>query len=212
MSRAVLAFLVGFIAIANAHPPFFFGRGMGPPPPPPCGLPPFIDKLPADAQKKLQEIWKNYKQGEKCYTEHGQTRELIESLPKEVRKAIFRHPPLPPPLMKQPKDVQDQFRAIFEDRSIPFEEKPKKIHELAQKVLKGEDLKQFNDFHNKMEEHRKNMEELAQKLSPEAKQAYDKITELHKQKHQIISNLSEAARDELFDLWKERRDSFPRPR
>ncbi|KIH44238.1 hypothetical protein ANCDUO_25742 [Ancylostoma duodenale] len=107
----------------------------GPPPPPPCGLPPFIDKLPADAQKKLQEIWQNYKQGEKCYTEHGQTRELMESLPKEVRKAIFRHPPLPPPLMKQPKDVQDQFRAIFEDRSIPFEEKPKKMHELAQKVL-----------------------------------------------------------------------------
>ncbi|EPB71806.1 hypothetical protein ANCCEY_09115, partial [Ancylostoma ceylanicum] len=205
-----------------------------PPPPPPCGLPPFIDKLPADAQKKLQEIWKDYKQGEKCYTQHGETRELLDSLPKEVRKAIFRHPPLPPPLMKEPKDVQDQFRAIFEDRSIPFEEKPKKMHELAQKVLvfqwnfqivfevqsqrrnfqvlKGDALKQFNEFHNKMEEHRKNMDELARKLSPEAKQAYDKITELHKQKHQIIMGLSESARDELFDLWKERRDSFPRPR
>ncbi|EYC29205.1 hypothetical protein Y032_0006g2837 [Ancylostoma ceylanicum] len=203
--------------------------------PPPCGLPPFIDKLPADAQKKLQEIWNNYKQGEKCYNEHGLTRELVsspncklstyvscggsslfflqlESLPKDVRRAIFRHPPLPPPLMKEPKDVQDQFRAIFEDRSIPFEEKPKKMHELAQQVLKGDALKKFNEFHNKMEQHKKNMEELAQKLSPEAKQAYDKLSDLRKQKHQIMQSLSESARDELWDMWQARRDSFPRPR
>ncbi|RCN47099.1 hypothetical protein ANCCAN_06818 [Ancylostoma caninum] len=179
---------------------------------PPCGLPPFIDKLPADAQKKLQEIWQNYKQGERCYNEHGLTRELLDSLPKEVRKAVFKNRPLPPPLMKAPQDVQEQFRAIFADRSIPYEEKPKKIHELAQKVLKGDTLKEFNDFHNKMEEYKKNIEEQAQRLSPEAKQAYDKLKDLRKQKHQIMQNLSEAARDELYDLWKEKRDSFPRPR
>ncbi|KIH61968.1 hypothetical protein ANCDUO_07755 [Ancylostoma duodenale] len=179
---------------------------------PRCELPTFIDVLPADAQKKLQEIWQNYKQGERCYNERGLTRELLDSLPKEVRKAIFKYRRLPRPLRKAPQDVQDQFRAIYADRSIPFEERPKKIHELAQQVLKGDMLKEFNDYHNKMEAYKKNVEELAQKLSPEAKQAYDKLKDLRKQKYQIMQNLSEAARDELYDLWKEKRDLYPRPR
>ncbi|EPB71805.1 hypothetical protein ANCCEY_09114 [Ancylostoma ceylanicum] len=184
----------------------------GPPPPPPCGLPPFTDRLPADVQKKLNVIWKDYKKGEKCYNEQGETREILHSLPKEVRKAIFKHPPLPRPLRKAPQYVQEQFRAILEDRSIPCEEKFKKMHDLAQTVLKGETLKEFNDFHNQMEEYRKHIDEMAEKLSPEAKQAYDKLTNLRKEKHKIMQTLSESARDELFDLWQERRDSFPRPR
>ncbi|EYC29200.1 hypothetical protein Y032_0006g2836 [Ancylostoma ceylanicum] len=130
----------------------------GPPHPPPCGLPPFIDKLPADAQVKVREVWKNYKQGQDCNNEHSQTRQIMHSLPQEVRRKIFR-PPLPPPLMKAPKDVQDKFRAIFEDRSIPFESKAKRVHELAQKVLKGDVLKEFNEFHSRMEEHRRSMKQ-----------------------------------------------------
>ncbi|RCN47095.1 hypothetical protein ANCCAN_06814 [Ancylostoma caninum] len=65
-----------------------FGRG-----PPPCGLPPFIDKLPADAQMKLRNIWGNYRQGADCRNEHHQTFQLMRSLPQEVRRAIFRPPP-----------------------------------------------------------------------------------------------------------------------
>ncbi|KIH61965.1 hypothetical protein ANCDUO_07752, partial [Ancylostoma duodenale] len=184
----------------------------GRPFPPPCGLPPFTDKLPADAQKKLHEIWKDYKKGEKCYNEQGETRELLHSLPKEVRRAIFRHPPLPRPLTKAPKEVQQQFRDILEDKSIPCEDKFKKMHDLAQKLLKGETLTEFNEFYNKIEEYKKHIDALAEKLSPEAKQAYDKLKDLRKQRHQIFQNLSEPARDELFDLWQEKRDSFPRPR
>ncbi|KHJ76348.1 hypothetical protein OESDEN_24032, partial [Oesophagostomum dentatum] len=108
-----------------------------PPPPPPCGLPPFIDDLPADAAKKVREIWKDYKEGEKCYNEQGLTREVLDTLSKEDRKKMHKGF-LPPVLKKAPKDIQEQFHAIFEDKSIPFEDKPAKVHELAQKVLQGD--------------------------------------------------------------------------
>ncbi|ETN83167.1 hypothetical protein NECAME_07527 [Necator americanus] len=211
MSRAVhfSAVIVGLIAMVSAHG---FGRGLfGHPPPPPCGLPPFVDDLPADAQKKLREIWADYKEGEKCYHQHGLTRELMDSLPDDVRREIHKGAFVPPPLKKAPKDIQDQFKAIMQDKSIPFEDKPKKMHELAQKILKGDMLKEFNDFHNKMEEHRKTIAEKAEKLSPEAKEAYDKIGKLEKEKHEIIHKLSEPAQQELFELYRERRDKFPKP-
>ncbi|KHJ93412.1 hypothetical protein OESDEN_06679 [Oesophagostomum dentatum] len=205
MSRAVLCLVFGFIAVAYAMPPFgrhfgFLNR--------PCELPPFIDDLPEDAAQKIRDIWKDYKEGDKCYTEHGLTREVLDTLSKEDRKKMHKGF-LPPVLRKAPKDVQEQFRAIFRDRSIPFEDKPDKIHELAQKVLQGDLLKEFNEFHNKMEEHRKNIEEMAEKLSPEAKEAYNKLKDIEKQKREIMGKLSESARDELFELFKEKRN---RPR
>ncbi|KIH61966.1 hypothetical protein ANCDUO_07753 [Ancylostoma duodenale] len=109
-------------------------RELGPPPPP-CALPQFIDKLPGDAQKKLQDIWQNYKQGVECHNKRGETRELLSSLSVEVHRTISKHSPLPPPLMKAPKDVQEHFRAVLDDNAIPCGGKRKKMHELAQKVL-----------------------------------------------------------------------------
>lgn len=104
----------------------------------------------------------------------------MDSLPKDVRRKLHKGPPLPPFLKKAPKDIQEQFQAIFKDKSIPFDDKPEKINELAQKVgdypltglktavecaarkrhfqvLKGDLLKEFNEFHKKMEEHRKSI-------------------------------------------------------
>ncbi|RCN47096.1 hypothetical protein ANCCAN_06815 [Ancylostoma caninum] len=93
---SILFLLVGLVVIVSSQPPPPFGGGMGPPPPPPCGLPPFIDKLPADAQMKLKNIWGNYRQGTDCSNEHHQTRQILDSLPAEARSAIFRHGPHPP--------------------------------------------------------------------------------------------------------------------
>ncbi|KIH61592.1 hypothetical protein ANCDUO_08132 [Ancylostoma duodenale] len=122
------------------HPPFG---------PPPCGLPPFIDKLPADAQMKLRDIWKNYRQGADCSNEHGQTFQLMHSLPQEVRRAIFRPPP-PPRRRRASKTFIEQLAAIYENESISLSEKPKKLKELARKMLKGDELKRFNESLNTM--------------------------------------------------------------
>ncbi|KAL6737548.1 hypothetical protein Aduo_011180 [Ancylostoma duodenale] len=210
MSRVVVLFIICFAAIPRGYS--LLERGLfGHPAPPPCGLPAFTDELPADAQKKMKEIWKDYKEGEKCYHEHGLTRELMDSLPKEVRQEIHKGAFLPPVIKKEPKDIQEQFTAIIDDKTIPFEEKTQKMHELAQKVLKGDRLKEFNDFYDKMEEHRKNLNEMAEKLSPEAKEAYEKISKLEKEKHEILHKLSESAQEELFALYKERQNKFPKP-
>ncbi|KHJ83505.1 hypothetical protein OESDEN_16796, partial [Oesophagostomum dentatum] len=73
MSRAAFCLVFGFIAVVYATP---FGGFGPPPPPPPCELPPFIDDLPEEAAQKIRDIWKDYKKGEKCYNEHGLTREV----------------------------------------------------------------------------------------------------------------------------------------
>ncbi|RCN47098.1 hypothetical protein ANCCAN_06817 [Ancylostoma caninum] len=141
------------------HPPPPFGDD--PPPPPPCGLPPFIDKLPADAQTKLRNIWQNYKEGADCSNEHDQTRQILDSLPAEVRSAIFRDGPSgrvhslpqevrgaisrPPPEMRAANTLIDQFTAIMDDESISWFERQKKMLALARKVLKGDELKRFNE-------------------------------------------------------------------
>ncbi|KIH61967.1 hypothetical protein ANCDUO_07754 [Ancylostoma duodenale] len=77
-------------------------------------------------------------------------------------------------------------------------------------ILKGDALEEFNEYYNKVEEHMKHIEGMVQRMSPEAKQALDKLFDLHAQEYRIIRNLSESAEDELFDLWRKRRASYPR--
>ena len=200
--------IVGSFAAPKPH--FGFGFGMFHKGGPPCGLPPFIEDLPADAKTKVEEIWKDYKEGNKCFIEHAKTKEVIDSLPDDVRKGFFKsHVPLPPPLRKAPKDIQEKFIAIWKDKSISFEDKPQKAYELAQKVLTGDLLAEFNKMHEKMTAFRKEREAKIAKLSPEAKTAFDKLEALKKQKFEIWSDLSESVRDELLEVGP--RFPFPPP-
>lgn len=144
-------------------------------PPPPCGLPPFLEDLPSDVQTKITEIWKDYKEGDKCYEEQGLTREIMESLPKDVRKSIHKRPPLPF-LRGLPKDILAKFDAIFKDKSIPFSEKPEKIDALAQEVLTGDNLKKFQEFKEKKE---KEMQEYKDKVRIKKKIFTQKDVEYH---------------------------------
>ncbi|CAI4226458.1 unnamed protein product [Auanema sp. JU1783] len=195
-----LRIILAIAFVATAAQAFGFKRG-----PPPCGLPPFLDDLPEEMQSKLKDIWADYKEGDKCYEQQGQTRDLMESLTKEQRKSLFkRGPPLPPFLRKASKDIQEQFRTVFKDRSIKFEDKPSKLKELAEKILTGDLLEEFNKFHQKMEEDRANYNAKVEKLSKEAREAYDKIEKLDQEKREIYSSVSEDARSELFELHRER--------
>ncbi|CAO4374744.1 unnamed protein product [Caenorhabditis nigoni] len=198
------------LAITIEAKPCFGRCGFGRPPPP-CGLPPFLEDLPAEAQAKITEIWKDYKEGDKCYEEQGLTREVMESLPKDVRKSIHKRPPLPF-LRGLPKDVIAKFDAIFKDKSIPFAQKPEKVDALAQEVLTGENLKKFQEFKEKREKEEQEYKEKEAKLSPAAKEANEKLEALGKQKFAILEELDEEVKDELFDLWKSRPHGPPRPR
>ncbi|CAI5454267.1 unnamed protein product [Caenorhabditis angaria] len=170
---------------------------------PPCGLPPFADDLPTEQQNNLTEIWKDYKEGDSCDEEQTRTREVIDSLPKELRKNLHRRP-TPPYLKGVSKDILEKFQAIWKDKSIAWPDKHEKIEELAEKTLTGDNLKQFKEFKAKKAEQTKEYEAKEAKLSTEAKEAHEKIEALQKQKFQIISDLSEKAKEELFDLWHSR--------
>ena len=148
----------------------------------------------------------------------------MESLPKDVRKSIHKRPPLPF-LRGLPKDILAKFDAIFKDKSIPFSQKPEKIDALAQELLTGDNLKKFQEFKEKKEKEDKEYKEKVRnsekifnwfiylqeaKLSPAAKEAYEKLEALGKQKWAIIEDLDEDVKDELFDLWKSRPHGPPR--
>ncbi|CAB3405684.1 unnamed protein product [Caenorhabditis bovis] len=205
MKTVLAAILLCAVAI-QAKP-----HGRRPWGPPPCGLPPFLEDLPEDAQTKINEIWKDWKEGDKCYEEQGLTREVIDELPKDVRKNLHKRPPLPF-LKGQPKEITSQFEAIFKDKSIKWSDKHAKIDELAQKVLKGDALNKFNEFKKKREEAEKEYKAKEEKLSKEAKEAHEKIEALQKQKFEILSGLTDKAKEELFDLWKSRPHHHGPPR
>lgn len=170
---------------------------------PPCGIPPFLDSLPEDAQEKINDIWKDYKEGDKCYEEQGLTREVIDALPKDVKKNLHKRPQLPF-LKGLPKETLAKFEAIFKDKSIKWSEKPEKIEELATKELSGDNLKKFQEFKEKKEKQDKEYKDKESKLSDEAKAAHEKIEALNKQKFEILGELSEKAKEELFNLWRSR--------
>jgi len=84
---------------------------------PPCGLPPFIDKLPYEYKAQVESIWSHYRGGE-CPAERQATEQVVRSLPMDVRVIIF--PPLPhlpcgmPPFKEKfPDAAQLKLEAIW---------------------------------------------------------------------------------------------------
>ncbi|VDL80682.1 unnamed protein product, partial [Nippostrongylus brasiliensis] len=63
---------------------------------------------------------------------------------------------------------------------------------------------EFNKFHDKVQENVKKVADLASKLSPEAKEAYEKITKLEKEKHDIMHSLSDKAQEELLEVFRQK--------
>ncbi|GMS87270.1 hypothetical protein PENTCL1PPCAC_9445, partial [Pristionchus entomophagus] len=56
---------------------------------PPCGLPPFVDVLPAKQSKDLRETWKQWKEGGECVTEQAATHAILGTLTPEEHRAVF---------------------------------------------------------------------------------------------------------------------------
>ena len=65
----------------------------------PCGLPPFVEKMPTKQGDELTMVWKNYKSGEDCGMQQAKTFDIVSSLDDEDRVRIFGLPAnvQPPP-------------------------------------------------------------------------------------------------------------------
>ncbi|EPB72895.1 hypothetical protein ANCCEY_08002 [Ancylostoma ceylanicum] len=55
----------------------------------PCGLPPFVSKLPAKQAQQLREVWANFTNGSDCTAEQKRTFEIVGSLTEAERDAVF---------------------------------------------------------------------------------------------------------------------------
>ena len=75
----------------------------------------------------------------------------MDTLPREKKFELFKKGFLPF-LKKAPADVQKQFQALMKDKTIPWDQKPEKMKELAEKILTGDLLKDFNKYYERRQQ------------------------------------------------------------
>ncbi|VDM49684.1 unnamed protein product [Toxocara canis] len=123
----------------------------------------------------------------------------LDRLSPETRDRIFHHGP--PFLRGTSDEVRKQFKDLWKDKSIPYEEKVIKIRELAEKLLNKEQLAEFKKFDAERERTRKEFADKVSKLSPKAKEVYDKLENLRKEKAKIYEEMSPEVRAEIGQLF-----------
>uniref|UniRef100_A0A0M3IZ51 DUF148 domain-containing protein n=1 Tax=Anisakis simplex TaxID=6269 RepID=A0A0M3IZ51_ANISI len=162
-------------------------------------LPPFVVEMPDEEQKEVKTIWRNYKKGDDCGELREQTKAVLDRLPSETRDRIFHHGPSF--LRGASDDVRRQFKEVWKNSSLNHEEKLSAVRELAEKLLNKKQLAEFKRIDAERERAKEEFAAKVSKLSPAAKEAYDKLEELKKEKAKIYESLSPEVRIEINRLF-----------
>jgi len=162
-----------------------------------CGLPRFLHKLPEEYQEKIKAIWAEYQEGEECFKELKQTREVIHSLPSEARHKIFKGMCGPSFLKNASQTVRVEFKKVWFDPNLTIDEKELAFKRLAYSLLSGEALQQFVKWEADLQERKHERNEKIAKLSPAARAAYDKWMSMRKEERIFLNSLSTEVRQEL---------------
>uniref|UniRef100_F1LEV1 OV39 antigen n=1 Tax=Ascaris suum TaxID=6253 RepID=F1LEV1_ASCSU len=158
--------------------------------------------MPQAEKQEVQAIWRNYREGDDCENRRERTKAVLDRLPPETRDRIFHHGP--PFLRGASDEVRKQFRDLWRNRSITGEEKATKFRELANKLLNKQQLAEFKKFDDERERMKKEFAEKVSKLSPKAKEVYEKLENLRKERVKIYKGMSPEIREEieqLFSRW-----------
>ncbi|CAI5454729.1 unnamed protein product [Caenorhabditis angaria] len=164
---------------------------------PPCGLPKFIDNLPADAAEKVRSIWANYKEGDECDTEHKLTREVVHALPEEQKEKVFAGKCGPTFLRNVSSTVRKSFRAVWFDHRLTLEDKETQLKKLAYSLLTGESLALFNKWEEELKIRKEELAKKIETLSSDAKVAYEQWKELRMKERNFLAELPKEIREEL---------------
>uniref|UniRef100_A0A1I7X6W8 Uncharacterized protein n=1 Tax=Heterorhabditis bacteriophora TaxID=37862 RepID=A0A1I7X6W8_HETBA len=86
----------------------------------PCGIPPFIDRLPVSLKIRVKEIWNNYEDGSDCWVQMARTRNILIQLNPAERMRIAK--PLkeckPPDVVRVlPARAQKRIMEIWKERN-----------------------------------------------------------------------------------------------
>ncbi|CAI5449778.1 unnamed protein product [Caenorhabditis angaria] len=203
MNNSILLVALFGVAVVCAAPGAHKLRNRAPPKAG-CVQPAYTESLSEENQKKLTEIWKDYKVGGTCYIEQAKTSELLDSLPEKEREELLARPPIPAFFAGIKRETILQFDAIYFNDTIAFPDKLKQLDELAEKILPAENLKVYKEFREQRDAVRKNYADLLAKLSPAAKEADAKVEAMIAERFAYVDNLDEKVRAELFELWDAR--------
>ncbi|KAI6242863.1 hypothetical protein M3Y99_00195000 [Aphelenchoides fujianensis] len=162
-----------------------------------CGHPAFAYRLPLDAQNKIREIWAHYEAGDECEKEKQATREVIQSIPEEVRMKVFKGMCGPSFLKDADQSVRSQFQAVWFNDNLSLEAKETEWKKLAYSLLTGDALKKFNEFEADLQERKKQRQATIDALSPAAREAYEKWNQMRKEERLYLAGLSPEIRTEL---------------
>ncbi|KAI6196801.1 hypothetical protein M3Y94_01152000 [Aphelenchoides besseyi] len=169
-----------------------------------CGTPAFFHRLPLDAQAKIRDIWAHYEAGDECDKEKEATRQVIQSIPDEVRFSIFKGMCGPSFLKNADQAVRSQFQNVWFNDHLSLDEKEAEFKKLAYSLLTGdavseqnENSKKFNEFESSLQERKKQRQQTIDALSPAAQEAYNKWNQMRKEERLYLAGLSQEIRAEL---------------
>ncbi|KAE9555201.1 hypothetical protein FO519_001551 [Halicephalobus sp. NKZ332] len=173
----------------------------------PCKVPTFVKILPISYRRQLKRIWAGVPMNADCGPQLASTRELVNNLPNHLKLKITEFSAL-----------EDQFRANFFMELLPEEkaefgeilknismtamEKTEKLREWGRDRLSVAAFENFEEYLNVFLERDRRFQQKLEKLSSEARKAYDRIQEIRKEKQLILSRLSEKAKKELASLYR----------
>ncbi|KAK6011067.1 hypothetical protein OSTOST_23859 [Ostertagia ostertagi] len=157
----------------------------------PCGLPPFVTKLPAKQAEQLREAWANYQNGTSCVNEQKRTFEIVASLTEAERAAVFEfrvepvavkmrsvddHFDTTPRFIKMlSSEIKEGFDAIWMNSTIPDADKHKRLREYVEKNFNAEQKEGFEEWLAEIIKAKKAMDERISTLSAKSQQVYHKL-------------------------------------
>ncbi|ETN74198.1 hypothetical protein NECAME_13126 [Necator americanus] len=178
----------------------------------PCGLPPFVAKLPAKQSQLLNETWANYKNGSDCEAQQKKTFEIIGTLSEAERNAVFeinreegtlvddQFDTTPSFIKSLSPEMKSAFDAIWMDAGTKETEKHKKLRKYAADHFNEEQKKGFNEWITEIVNARKAVEERIGKLSAKAKEVYDKIIRVREEERKLLNSITPELSKELYGL------------
>ncbi|GMT35947.1 hypothetical protein PFISCL1PPCAC_27244, partial [Pristionchus fissidentatus] len=167
---------------------------------PPCGIPPFLSKLPEEAQTKLKAIWENWKEDTECKEEQKLTFEVIHSLPEELREKIFAGRCGPSFLRSVSATVRREFKSVWFDHKMSIEAKELALKKLAFSLLSGEALALFNKWDEELQQRKVELADKIDNLSESAKNALEEWRAIRQEEHDFLARLPKEIREELRTL------------
>ncbi|EYC40900.1 hypothetical protein Y032_0590g382 [Ancylostoma ceylanicum] len=179
----------------------------------PCGLPPFVSKLPAKQAQQLREVWANFTNGSDCTAEQKRTFEIVGSLTEAERDAVFESREEPssvlvddafdttPAFIKSlSQELHKGFDDIWMDTEISDTDKHKKLRNYAKEHFNDEQKAGFEEWITGIVNAKKALEERISKLSPGAKEMLDKIVRVRQEERKLLGSLTPELSKELYGL------------